>query len=1043
MRNPCLLLLALFAWGSFQESAAQQCTVAFNPTLNPQTKVVACEDVTFAFLSSLFTDAAGVTVSCPGTAPCTYTLHSIVVTHTVLPVCTGGLKEIYTRNFTFVCPGGSTTCGQPNVVCGSQTIQVTDTEAPSYENFPADVTVACEAWDLTEYLNAIDWSLQPSDNCSVNFTEDQDFNVVQTCPSEPEFQWTFTLTDECGNSAQRTHTVSIEDGTAPTLLFNPPVAEPFTCAADVVWPTPYATDGCDPNPTAYWISDPVTLDITCPDRITLLRTARAEDGCGNTVEGDFILEVFDDIAPDFGNYNPSFQVELGEPVVFPDLQAVDGCGGPVFVIQEADTSASAGCASGEVITMTYSAADLCGNIATAIVTANIADSQGPLFDSLEEVALECSLYPDGQIHSTAQDVSGVASLVILFDTPLSSSSCAGNPDLFERHYLATDSCGNTREGVQLIRLIDTTPPVFAQPLGPLVLDCTDFSEETVPQPEVIDSCSAVTLTFVDEESPIPGNCSNGTFRMRLWTATDACGNSSTAEQSIEILDLTGPEITFNPPAAPVFACVEEVVWPELSAEDSCSGVVELVWLGPPTITNFICEDQLTFTRTARATDGCGNATEVDFSVEVFDNQPPVFQNVPAEQTVEFTENLVLPVPAVTDNCAGPFTLTTVLDTLPGALCPGTFDVQATFTAVDGCENTATATTLFHVEDTQGPVVTGAAEVFINCENYPDPTLFAEAQDPSGLVSLEVLSETETAEGGCIGQFERVYLAVDSCGNETEFTQLITLLDAEDPVFSFVPADTAVSCVDLPLLELQIPAVSDNCDLQPSIDITYDDTYSIPGCYGTFTRIRTWTATDACGNSTSASQTISVTDSTAPIVTGEPEGLVFECITDVPSCAAYFGDFTFSPDGCPGAIGLDCSTASSGDCTQGPCTQTWTYTFDDGCGNTSVASVNVQITNSYGNPVFQTGLTPNNDGYNDTYTIGNIGPQLGTATPCDWLPFTEFAVFTRWGQRVFVASDYRNSWDGTDSDGNPLPDGTYFAVFTHNGSSYSSFIDIRR
>jgi gliding motility-associated-like protein len=106
-------------------------------------------------------------------------------------------------------------------------------------------------------------------------------------------------------------------------------------------------------------------------------------------------------------------------------------------------------------------------------------------------------------------------------------------------------------------------------------------------------------------------------------------------------------------------------------------------------------------------------------------------------------------------------------------------------------------------------------------------------------------------------------------------------------------------------------------------------------------------------------------------------------------------------------------------------------------------VNVQITNSYGDPVFQTGLTPNNDGYNDTYTIGNIGPQLGTATPCDWLPFTEFAVFTRWGQRVFVASDYRNSWDGTDSDGNPLPDGTYFAVFTHNGSSYSSFIDIRR
>jgi hypothetical protein len=96
-------------------------------------------------------------------------------------------------------------------VCATQTIQVQDTEAPFYADFPEDVTVACEAWDLAGYLESIDWALQPSDNCSVNFTEDQDFSIGGTCPSEPEFLWTFTLTDECGNASQRTHTVSIED----------------------------------------------------------------------------------------------------------------------------------------------------------------------------------------------------------------------------------------------------------------------------------------------------------------------------------------------------------------------------------------------------------------------------------------------------------------------------------------------------------------------------------------------------------------------------------------------------------------------------------------------------------------------------------------------------------------------------------------------------------------------------------------------------------------------------------------------------------------
>ena len=1043
MRILRFLLLACTASFATGGSFAQ-CTVAFNPALNPQNKVIACEDVTFAFLNSLFTDATGISVSCAGAAPCTYVLQSIVVTHTPFATCTGGVTEIYTRNFTFVCPGGATACGQPNVVCATQTIQVTDNEPPVYSSFPEDVTVACEVWDLADYLESVDWALQPSDNCSVNFTEDQDFSIGGTCPSEPEFRWTFTLTDECGNSSQRTHTVTIEDGTAPVLAFNPPTAGPFTCTQDVVWPALSATDGCDPNPTAFWTADPITLEISCPDRITLLRTARAEDGCGNFVEESFILEVFDDVPPDFGSYPTSIAVELGQPVVFPDLQPVDGCGGPVFVISEADTTAGAGCPSGSVISMTYTAADYCGNLSTAVVTANIADTQGPEFGDLAEASVSCGLYPDGMVLTTASDPSGVASIVILSDTPLSSSSCAGNPDLFERRYLATDSCGNTREAVQLIRLFDVSPPTFELPLPPLVLDCTDFSESVIPPPAASDSCSTVTFTYVDTDVPIVDDCADGFIRLRIWTATDACGNASTAEQSIQVVDLTGPQITFTPAGPWTFTCAEDVIWPDLGAEDACSGVASVGWLGPPSTSNFTCAHQYTATRTARAIDECGNIRDSLVVIEVFDDIPPVFIAFDPEVTLEYYENFSFPLPPATDNCAGSVAISAVWDTLPGSPCPGTFDATGTITAMDVCGNFTTVEVLYHVEDTQPPAFEGAAEVFINCENYPDASMYASATDPSGVQSFELADEVAVPGGGCAGQYLRTYIATDNCGNAGEFTQLLTLLDDVAPVIFSVPADTAVSCTDLALLELQTIGMSDNCDDALFPLISYDDTYSQPGCYGSFVRIRTWTVADGCGNSTSASQTIVVSDDLAPVVTEGPGTLVFDCLSDVPSCATYFSAFTFSPDGCPGAIGLDCAVAStSGDCAIGPCVQTWTYTFDDGCGNSTTASVQVNISNNYGEPVFQTGLTPNSDGYNDTYTIGNIGPDLGTSSPCDWLPFTEFAVFSRWGQRVFLATDYRNTWDGTDADGNPLPDGTYYAVFTFNGSTHSTFIDIRR
>ena len=52
------------------------------------------------------------------------------------------------------------------------------------------------------------------------------------------------------------------------------------------------------------------------------------------------------------------------------------------------------------------------------------------------------------------------------------------------------------------------------------------------------------------------------------------------------------------------------------------------------------------------------------------------------------------------------------------------------------------------------------------------------------------------------------------------------------------------------------------------------------CVGNYTVVRTFTATDDCGNSTSATQTITVEDTTAPEFTSIPADYTSECSDDL-------------------------------------------------------------------------------------------------------------------------------------------------------------------
>ena len=67
--------------------------------------------------------------------------------------------------------------------------------------------------------------------------------------------------------------------------------------------------------------------------------------------------------------------------------------------------------------------------------------------------------------------------------------------------------------------------------------------------------------------------------------------------------------------------------------------------------------------------------------------------------------------------------------------------------------------------------------------------------------------------------------------------------------------------------------TDDCVLA---DITYSDVATPGTCPQEQTIIRTWTATDGCGNSVTCDQTIAVEDAVAPIITTCPADVTVEC-----------------------------------------------------------------------------------------------------------------------------------------------------------------------
>ncbi len=187
-----------------------------------------------------------------------------------------------------------------------------------------------------------------------------------------------------------------------------------------------------------------------------------------------------------------------------------------------------------------------------------------------------------------------------------------------------------------------------------------------------------------------------------------------------------------------------------------------------------------------------------------------------------------------------------------------------------------------VTDDEDPTINCPSTITVNCSTeIPSPftTLLefisagGSADDYNGIdtASFTLVSQTNDYLS-CPETISRIYSISDLSGNSATCTQLIIVHDTIVPVINPLPSVSTIYCPATPMF--MIATATDNCNIP--FALTYADVTTPGACAGSYSITRTWTATDACGNTSTASQTINVQDITAPVIDALPATTTIDC-----------------------------------------------------------------------------------------------------------------------------------------------------------------------
>src|SRR6185436_2502869 len=349
------------------------------------------------------------------------------------------------------------------------------------------------------------------------------------------------------------------------------------------------------------------------------------------------------------------------------------------------------------------------------------------------------------------------------------------------------------------------------------------------------------------------------------------------------------------------------------------------------------------TVTSTATDASGNASGCSFTVTVTDTQ---------NSAIICSSNLVLTADpgqcsrsnvfftvSATDNCS---VTNLVSSTASGSTFPlGTTTV--TNTATDASGNTVSCTFTVTVTDNQNPVITCPANLVLAADpgqcSRSNVTFVVSATDNCSVANL--VSSPPSGSTFPVGTTTVTSTATDASGNQSSCSFTVTVLDTQNPVIT-CPGNLVLTADPGRCSRSNVTFVvsaTDNCSVANLV--------SSPPSGSTFpvgTTTVTSTATDASGNQSSCSFTVTVLDTQNPVITC-PGNLVLTA--DPGRCSRSNVTFVVSATDNCSVANLVSSPPSGSTFPVG--TTTVTSTATDASGNTASCSFTVTVLDTQ-NPV---------------------------------------------------------------------------------------------
>lgn len=539
--------------------------------------------------------------------------------------------------------------------------------------------------------------------------------------------------------------------------------------------------------------------------------------------------------------------------------------------------------------------------------------------------------------------------------------------------------------------VDSEAPEFRN-ISDLTVYCGDENMNdkisawlTAAKDSVSDNCTISTVSNNYNQEMLPADgC--GSVLVTFY-ATDNCNNIDSSYAYIRVYDTVKPVLTIEDVT---ISCTNDTAfadavynWINTLEVQTCGGTSYTYNDAADSVKNNCGTYKVTFT----AHNTCSVSNSIVATVTVVDNEKPVLNGEIVDRTIyvdgecDYNASSIEYI-FVTDNCAPKLEPKFSDDTLKNVYGADSLIIRTWTSEADCGGNTAqfvvqrisirdTIKPEFIANNSNPEFIANNSNLEVLCDDTNRVAAVAnwleaiEATDNCDIYSITNNYNADNLPTGC-DTLDVTFTATDKYGNSTIAVYTIKSIDNRAPEFAEIDTLDVDYCADDRDAQiaawLQAVNATDNCSGVAAIENNYDSLPTI-GCGEVEV---TFTATDACGNSSTTTGIINVTHTATPIVSAQDTTI--ECGSGLEAALnTWIAGFSATADCGYSDVTLSVNT----DQVKDSCgTYTAIITATDGCGVSGTTSVSVTI-NDTTKPVFvpdyhrNREITLNNDCEYDT------------------------------------------------------------------------------